>query len=147
MQLLAPKPHNLRLKGARLVESDVYHVCERMKEIDPNLYVMLQEGHPKPWVIMEMCADGECRMVGRYDELTPKILDHLREMLATPFQERIDKLQKQLDYENDYARQMRDSGEWERFLWEFNRELRVCNFVDQKYFKSVRPVKKKRGGN
>lgn len=148
--MITPMPGGLRYKGkyCRFVESDVYNVVNRIKEIDPRLYVVLHEGEKRPWVVMEQCADGEVRFVTRYEELSPKILDDLRHMLAVPFQARIDAMQKKLDEENDAAKKHRESDAWQQFTWDFNRTLHEANMVDSKYYKSL-PFdgkRRKRGG-
>lgn len=145
--LATPIPANLRIRAGTkmtIVESDVYNVCRRIKEIDPSLYVVLQEGHDKPWVVMEMCHDGECRMVSRYAELDSRIIDDLRRMLAIPFDKRIETLQKQLDAENEAA--SKNPEQWERFIWDIGRTLQTCNFLDTKFYTSFRNVGRKKGG-
>src|ERR1035437_3442647 len=88
-------PSNLRIGlgptiPTRVVENDMYSICERLRELDKNLFVVLHPDHELPFVVMEMCGDGEARMVKRYAELHPGILDDLRYMLAVPLQTRLD---------------------------------------------------------
>lgn len=147
---IVPTPMGLQLNGqyCRFVESDVYNVVNRMKEIDPNLYVILHEGHDMPWVVMEKCADGEVRMVKRYEELTPTILDDLRRMLAVPFQKRIDEMQREADAMNDAAKRHRESDDYQEFLWDFKKTLYECGFTHDRNYTS-RPndgKRRKRGG-
>lgn len=146
-QMLMPTPFGLRTP-ARFVEHDVYNVCQRIKEIDSRLQVVLQEGHKMPWVVMENCADGNCRMVKRYEELSPAILDDLRRMLAIPFEKRIEEMQKAADRENDAARKHRESDQWQEFVWDFQRTLHQSNLSDPKYYKSLPfdGMRRKRGG-
>ena len=46
--LVSSIPSNLRLdvsgdqKAMMMVDSDLYNIAERIKEIDPNLYILLQ---------------------------------------------------------------------------------------------------------
>ena len=148
--MITPMPGGLRFKGkyCRYVESDVYNVVNRIKEIDPRLYVVLHEGDPKPWVVMEECADGETRFVKRYDELTPAILDDLRYMLAVPFEKRIEMLQREADAANDAAKRHRESDEWQQFMWDFRKTAYECGLVHDRNYIS-RPNKgdrRKRGG-
>jgi hypothetical protein len=150
VSLLTPTPNGIKLKGkwCKFVEHDVYDVVKRMRELDPNLHVVLHEGDPKPWCVMESCADGETRFVKRYDELTPAILDDLRRMLHVPFQARIDALQKDADEANDVAKQKRESAAWEEFVWDFRTTLRECGFTPGANYTSRRVTgdRRKRGG-
>ena len=127
-------PDNLRLGYGpnrvkpKLVESDVYDMCNRIKEVDPNLYVVLHEGHEQPFVIMENCIDGECRLVRRYAELHPGILDDLRYMLHVPFQKRLELLDKEIEASNSRIGHM-SPERMERFAWEFKDSLQKSNFT------------------
>lgn len=147
---IVPAPHGLMIKGkpAKYVESDVFNVCNRIKEVDRNLSVALQEGHDLPWIVVEMCTDGEERLVKRYAELTPAILDDLRRMIAIPFQQRIDEMQREADLANDVARAQRESGDWERFVDDFQKTLYECGFHHDRTYTSRRNVgdRRKRGG-
>ena len=146
-QFLTPIPDNIRIGwGAdftrpKLVESDVFNVCERIKEIDPRLFVVLQEEHPThKWVIMENCVDGECRMVKRYENLTPAILEDLRYMLAVPFAERLKILDRDVEESNALAARFMSPEDQEQFVYNFQKGLVDCNFVDPKWSKNM-PLK------
>lgn len=148
--MITTMPGGLRYKGkfCRYVESDVFNVVTRMREIDPRLHVVLQEGHKLPWVVMEDCADGETRFVKRYEELTPAILDDLRYMLAVPFEKRIEIMQREADAANDAAKRHRESDAWQEFAWDFGKTLYECGFTHDHAYVS-RPndgKRRKRGG-
>ena len=104
--IVTEMPSNLRLdmSGNRqkvmMVDSDLYNVAERIKEIDPNLYVVFHEDHPQPFTVMENCHDGVSRFVSRYEELDQRILDDLRYMLSVPFDQRMKTAQARIDKAN-----------------------------------------------
>lgn len=134
-------PTNIRTrKGERLlhVGSDVYNICERVKEIDTRLSIIVHEGREKPFVVIERCDDGVERMVARYAELDARILEDLRRMLAIPATERVEKLQRQIDRENAENDKM-DPEKWERFTYEFQKALVDSNLSTPVWFKSYRP--------
>lgn len=136
--LALPRPNNLRLRSGEklsLVESDVYNVCNRIKEIDPNLTVLLHDGHPEPWVVMELGPDGVERFVCRRAELEPSILDHLRYIRAVPFEDRLRKLEKEEQEAN--ARMGKDYDD-EQFAHMFHQEMVKANMVDPKWGRSYR---------
>lgn len=128
------RPDNLRYSGnakMQLVESDVYNVCNRIKEIDPNLFVVLHEGHAEPFVVVEKCVDGEERLVKRYAELTPQILTDLRRMLSIPWEQRWKALAAEVDKHNeDMGNSWMESEGHERFVWEMRNALHESNIAD-----------------
>lgn len=125
-----------------MVESDVYDICNRIKEIDPNLSVALHEGHAQPWVVMERGPDGEDRFVSRYAELDSRILDNLRYMLAVPFEKRVEVLQKQVEENNAKIGHMNEE-QMDRFAHQFRDALVKSNMADPVWSRSYRNVKKK----
>lgn len=144
--LLNGVPSNVRLprrlRGARMMTSDVYNVCDRIKEIDPNLYVVIHENTEQPFVVMEHCTDGEERMVKRYKELTPEILTDLRRMLAIPWETRFKKLAKEVDDHNRKAENAWEESEsHERFVFDMGQALKESNLAPGR----VSPVHMYRG--
>jgi len=130
-------PSNLRLGlGAtiptRVVENDVYNICERIAEIDKNLFVVLHPDHDEPFVVMEMCGDGEARFVKRYAELHPGILEDLRYMLAVPLDVRLKILDAEVEKHNTKATQFLSDEQREKFRWDFQRSLYNSNFTTTK---------------
>ncbi len=129
-------PDNVKIAGVnpralKLVESDVYNIAQRVKEIDRNLYIVVHEGHERPFVVMEHALDGAERMVSRYAELTPAILEDLRYMLAVPFEKRFAELTKKIDAENEANENAwMESEKHDRFTWEFRKALEESNMTD-----------------
>jgi hypothetical protein len=145
--MLMPTPGGLRT-AARYVESDVFNICNRIKEIDSRLQLVLQENHAQPWVVMEHCADGETRFVKRYEELTPQVLDDLRHMLTVPFEQRVAALQKKADEANDVAKKLRETEAWHEFMWDFKTTMYECGLTHDHAYKSFTNTgkRRKRGG-
>ncbi len=145
-ELILNKPTNVRLRdGDRLsvVSSDVYKIAERVKEIDPNLRIILHEGHEKPWVVTEIGRDGVEYFVSRYEELGAHILEHLQYMRAVPLEKRVERLAREADAEN--ARMGQLSGErMEEFQYDFHKAMRDSNMIMPHWGKSFRPVKHKK---
>lgn len=139
---LAPVPDNLRAKKHQYVTSDVYGICDRIKQIDRSLFVVLQEEHAKPWVIVEHCADGIERFVKRYEHLDASILEDLRYMLAIPFDKRVERISKEAEAENDRLTAI-DEEKHERFLWDWKDSAVRSNIMDPMWFSSYRKVNAK----
>lgn len=146
MSVLVPTPHTIRAKRGKplpkFVENDVYKISERIKEIDPNLFIMLFEDTPRPWVVYEDTPSGP-QVVQRYTELTPAILDNLRMMAAVPFTERVKKLSDEIDRENEELGKM-DPERFERFAYDFRKAMIKANMVDGVDHTSTRFLPNKR---
>lgn len=124
------------------VESDVYNICTRIKEIDPNLSVVLHEGHPQPWVVMERGPDGEDRFVSRYENLDARILEKLRYMLAVPFEKRLEVLTREVEEANKAHGRMNEE-QIDRLAHAFYDAGVKSNMIDPKWGKSYRNTNKK----
>ena len=142
MSVLVPRPESLRVRGKavpKLVESDVYNICNRIKQIDPSLFVVWQEGQAKPWIVVEQCADGEQRMVERYEELDARILEDLQRMLRIPYGERFKKITAEIDAHNERLRS-ETNRDMERIAWTMRRALRPA--THDGYIQSFRPKRR-----
>ncbi len=143
---LPTTPKNLRfpthLRGLKMVEHDVHSVCDRIKELDPNLFVVLQEGHEKPWVVMETTRTGDHEMVSRYEHLGSYIIDDLKRMLSIPFEKRMEALFKKVDAENEQKEHAwKETEQHERFMWDFRKALNDSGIANFRWGTSYRPVK------
>ena len=100
-----PAPENLLLSGGQksmLVESDVFDICERVREIDPNLFIVTLDHpvhEPYRFAVMENCPDNCARMVKRYEELDARVIDDLRYFAAKPLPERLREIERNEDKE------------------------------------------------
>jgi hypothetical protein len=102
------RPTNLHLNSetdkARHVTADMYHIAERIGEINPNLFILelereTQEGSKFGFAIMEHCQDGVDRLVFRAAKagtkekdgigLDGRVLERLRYIMSVPLHERI----------------------------------------------------------
>ena len=86
--------------SSAVVGSDLYGIAERVKELDPNLMIVFHEDREEPFTVMENCKDGVIRFVARYKELDYRIIDDLRYMLNVPFEERLKKVEREIDRAN-----------------------------------------------
>lgn len=138
--LIAPRPSNLTVPNSRAytaVESDLYGICSRIKEIDPNLRVVLHEGHPEPWVVVERGADGEERFVARYAELDARVLERLRYMLAVPFETRLQKLEKDIEANNSQIGKLTEE-QLDKLAYDMQKALVESNISDPVWGRSYR---------
>jgi hypothetical protein len=128
--LTLPLPEGIRIPGAKpgkayMVEHDLYNVVQRIKEVDPNLYVIFREERKRPFVVMEICRDGEHRMVSSYERLDASIVEDLQRMLRIPFSVRFKKTAAEVDAHNDSKswKAQGYKGEFEELAEQFQRAL------------------------
>lgn len=147
--LVTAVPDNMRLdvsgEKPALIESDLWNIAERIKEIDPNLVVVFHEGHSEPFTVMEQCRDGVTRFVARYKELDQRILEDLRFMQSIPFSERIQAVERKIDAAND-ALERPDEEVMDWLATEMRREMKKANMIDpigEKMFMGWRPQRGK----
>jgi hypothetical protein len=127
------------------VEHDVYNIAERIRQIDSNLRLVLHEGHERPWVVLEVGPDGQERFVSRYEELDARIIDHLLYMLKVPFEERLARLDREIEAANAGFGRMTEE-QFERFARDFFDAGVKSNIINPKwgrYPMSPRKMKKK----
>lgn len=93
------RPSNLHLPAgatATLVDGDVYAICERVREVDPALKVILLEGGGKyTYAIVETAKNGEEMLVFRVKELDARVIEKLQRMMSLPLSERLKQLEKE----------------------------------------------------
>lgn len=100
--------------------SDVFNICQRVAELDPNLRVLYNESDPeKPWVVTEMSTDREERFVARYQALDARIIEDLQYMLRVPFLDRL-----RVQDEREAARKETDVSAFEAAADRFEFDLR-----------------------
>jgi hypothetical protein len=147
--LVTELPSNLRVdmsgdrRNVMVVDSDLYKIADRVREIDPRLMIVYHDGHPEPFTIMEQCEDGVTRFVARYAELDQRILDDLRYMLRVPFDERLKRVEREIDAKNAALEAM-DEETLDWIATEMRRDLVKTGFSDPIGFKNF-PIKKPKG--
>lgn len=102
-------PNNLQFDGqATVVESDVLNIADQVRELNPDLYIVLANP-PRPdgknFIVMENCKDGVVRFVKRYETLDGRVVNDLRYMLGVPFSERVKMLEKENE---EFERKQKD---------------------------------------
>ncbi len=128
-------PSNLRLSSratARYIDGDLYGICSRMREIDPNLYaVELSDGSAHSYAIMESGRDGQEYLVFKVRELDGRVLHKLAELAAKPLHERLriaEDMQHRLEEERKEA-ELDDL--YERVGAPMWTELERCGFMQR----------------
>lgn len=149
--LALPRPDNMRVPygdAAHLVENDVYNICARIKELDPNLYLYLLDppivlgDKTYRYTVSEMCEDRVERLVSRFEDLDARIIEHLQYLLHVPFEHRMaeaEKLEARAEEdrkENDLAELYESMG---RPMWT---DLEKCGFIQRNRSYAKRGVRR-----
>lgn len=148
--LVAGIPDNMRLDVSgdqnkmAMVDSDLWNIAERVKEIDPNLMIIFHADAKEPFVVMENGPDGVSRFVARYAELDQRILEDLRYMARIPFDERMKKIEREIDKRNE-ALEKPDEEVMDWLATEMRREMKKANMIDPvgETFYGFNPKRKK----
>lgn len=134
--IVAGRPTNLHLPPeaqAIPVDSDLYAMCERVREISDRLHInlILHKGD-HAYVIFERCEDGHDRKVFMVKDLDARILPRLRKAMSVPLAERLEIALREQD---EHKRQMHEDQLEElyermgRLMWyRFERD----GFIDQR---------------
>lgn len=125
-------PPNMRAKLGAFVESDVFDICHRILEIDPDLVIVPNdETHAHRFSIHHLDKAGNEYLVMTADVLDARILTDLQYLLHVPFEKRYAEAER-LEKENE---RKRDEAERERLYekmgYQFYRQLDRCGFIQR----------------
>lgn len=146
MDLAIAPPSNLSLSPevrTALVESDLYDICERIKELSPDLKIIhLMDGENQSFVIMETGKDGKEYYVMKASVLDARIIERLRYLLHVPFADRI----KELEAANQAYEEARHEQELDSLYDRVGRpmwtELEKTGFIDRPVSYPKRPKRR-----
>jgi hypothetical protein len=142
--LMLPMPSNVVTRNRMaVVDSDLFNIAQRVREVDPNLVLLLDERNEKPWVVMERGADGVERFVKRYSELDNRIVEDLKYMLAVPLNERMERVNREIE-QADAERQGLKGEKFEQFAHDFMEAGKKSGIIDPNWSRSYRKVKVKK---
>lgn len=86
-------PSNLHLpKEARaeLIDSDMFHICDRVKEISPTLHIFkLYDDDKYIYTVMEHCSDGVERLIFKVKALDNRVITRLQTLFSVELDTRI----------------------------------------------------------
>lgn len=95
------RPTNLHFGAdvhVQLIDSDLYHICERLREISPSLSVVAaRRGDEILYNIMETCPDGLERRIFKAKHLDGRVLKHIEKIMGIPFEVRFEEAAKEVD--------------------------------------------------
>ncbi len=114
-----------------MVEGDVYNICERIRDIDPRLFIVQLEGDDRcAYAIMEHCDDGVDRMVYKATELDQRILKKLEYMRQVPFEQRLQAIEADIDREEAEQRERESEELFQKLGLPMQRQFAHDGFTD-----------------
>lgn len=135
-ELMLPRPDNIRGRFGTRVDSDVYHIADRLKELDPNLVIyaldepIMQFGRTYNFSIVELCRDGTERLVMRVAELDARIIERCERMLRVPFAKRFEAAEKENEKWEAEQRDNQLNELYEKMGGDMRIQLERCGFTD-----------------
>ena len=128
-------PSNLNLdpaRRARFVESDIYDICSRLREVSRSLFVEeFLTGDSMSYAIMEMCHDNVARLVFKTPDLDARVVEKCRYLLNVPFEHRLAEAEKQEARDTEAFKDSQLDDLYERVGRPMLTELDKCGFVDR----------------
>jgi hypothetical protein len=151
--IILPRPGNVRGRFGAYVTNDMFHIAERLQEIDGGtgrLYIQSFDdpiewhGRTYNFAIVEYSPEltPPEQLVMRVRELDSRVIQQVERMRQIPFAKRFaefEKLEAKWEAE-DKARQLDEL--YERMGEPFLRKLEECNFIDPTWARSYAKVNK-----
>jgi hypothetical protein len=141
MSLVLPgsaAPSNLHLAPHQVnmhVEGDVFNICERIRTEVPQgdrLFVVMQEDHPKPYVVMEKSDDNVERFVCRTDALDGRLIARLQYLINVPFEKRFAEAERLEQKLREEAHEQELDDLWNSMGERMHFQLERDNFIDSR---------------
>lgn len=128
------RPSNLHLSAEMrhaYVDGDLYNICERIKEIDPRLYIVdLHKSDQFVYAIMEgECQDGFDHVIFKVRELDDRVLKRLRYLMALPLKVRLAIAEKEEHVFAEQAREAEMEELYERIGRPMWTDMDKCGFI------------------
>lgn len=129
------RPSNLHLAPTtkqRFIENDVFHVADRLRDIDPSLNIVQLEGHKGKdvqWLVTEECRDGVVRPVGHFDACDNRMVQKVMFVMSVPFSERLRLLEAENEKFEAETRERESDELYERLGAPMLRQLDRDGFV------------------
>jgi hypothetical protein len=127
----AGRPSNLQTPTlGTLVESDVFDICSRVKEIDPELTIVANdEGHAHRFSVQHVDKHGNTYLVMTADALDARILTELQYLLHVPHEKRYAEAERrERAAEESVALEQRELL-YEKLGHQFYTQLDRCGFI------------------
>lgn len=129
-----------------MLDSDLYGICERIKEVSTDLFIIVaSEGAKNKFIVMERCNDGIDRKVFGVDELDGRVIERLRYLMAHPLNERYAMLEEEARKMEAAAREQEFEELYERLGGPMQHQLWHDGFIEHRD-KSYPKAKKRTKG-
>lgn len=136
--LTYPRPENVRGKFGRWVTADMFHISQRLQEIEQGHRLFIQHLDPpvelepgKVWnfVIVEVDDNGTEWWVTPVRELDARVIEHVQYLLKVPYSKRFEEAEKLIaKREQDEMDRQLDEA-LENWGWDFRKQLAHDGFI------------------
>jgi hypothetical protein len=125
-------PSNMLATVGAYVESDVFDICHRILEIDPDLLIVPNDpGHAHRFSIQHLDKNGNAYLVMTAETLDARILTDLQYLLHVPFEKRYAEAER-LEAERERQRDEEQREKlYEKMGYQFYRQLDRCGFIQR----------------
>lgn len=120
-ELTLPRPENVRGRFGSFVTADMFHIAERLQEIDKNLFI---EAFDNPitmgdqtwnFAIIEWIPSlHKDELVTRVEALDARVIEHVQYLLHVPFEVRFAEAERLEDQRKEDARKAEVEEMYER---------------------------------
>lgn len=135
--LTYPRPDNVHGKFGRWVTADMFHISQRIREIEDGDRLFIQHLDPPAkvgehlwnFVIVEVDEGGAQHWVTGVRELDSRVIEHVQMLLRVPFAQRFEEAEKlEAKREQEHIDQQLDQA-LESWGWDFRRQLAHDGFI------------------
>ena len=137
-ELTYPRPDNVRGKFGRWVTADMFHISERIREIEQGnrLYIQtldppahMPDGQVWNFVVVEVDENGTEWWVTPARELDSRLIEHVQMLLQVPFAQRFEAAEKLIakQEQEEIDRQLDEA--LENWGWDFRKQLAHDGFI------------------
>ena len=133
----------LRGRFGAFVTSDVFHIAERLQEVDKRLFIEAFDepihwhGYTYNFAIVEYVPEKQdYELVMRVEHLDARVIDRVERMRKIPFAQRFAAAERAEAKWAEEDKQRRLDEQYEKMGAPFLRKLEECNFIDPKWGRS-----------
>ena len=139
--LTYPRPENVRGKFGRWVTADVFHIAERIREIEQGnrLYIQafdkpqrLPDGQVWNFIVVEVDEGGAEHWVTPARELDSRLIEHVQYLLRVPFKQRYEEAERLIAKREQEEMDRQLDEALEGWGWDMRRQLEHDGFIEHR---------------
>ena len=137
-ELTYPRPANVRGKFGRWVTADLFHIAQRLQEIEQGNRLFIQafdgprrmpDGQIWNFVVVEVDEGGAQWWVTPARELDARLIEHVQYLLKVPFNKRFEEAEKLIAKREQEEMDRQLDEALENWGWDFRKQLAHDGFI------------------